>query len=307
MTRSRASEARRAWDVGGSGLGKDGPGDDDGSQGGHGGDADDADRDSHDGRDDHGVHADREDDHDGGDLEGDGFAPAIGVCADCGVPVSEGTCRVFYETPLCPDCFHEMGLMRLALAPPLGEDALLARILADRIGPLSPTQLRRLQGIDKFASLLPQALGGELLTAAASAAGAMDASGILRASVAVRAVVRHGRGAIKADGGSVSVLLYLAGLVTYEVAIAAMVRSGTVRRGPMNEVGEWEYECVEPGGPAPGGIPIMPGRESAFGPYAEDLHASAVTILSDLGGAPGVRAEDVAAMRSRLDALLRRE
>jgi hypothetical protein len=303
-------------------LGKDGPEDiDDGHGGlaGHGGrggpDAPDAHDDGNghdgddgdDGDDGHDGHDDDDDDDGDGDRVEDGFAPAIGVCADCGVPVSEGTCRVFYETPMCPNCFHDMGLMRLALATPPEEDALMARILSDRIGPLSPTQRRRLQGIDKFASLLPQALGGELLKAAASAVGAMDASGILRASVSVRTVLRHGRGAIKADGGSVSVLLYLAGLLTYEVAIAAMVRSGTVRRGPMNDVGEWEYECVEPGGPAPGDVPIMPGRESAFGPYAKDLHASAVTILADLDGAPGVRAEDLAAMRARLEALFTRE
>jgi hypothetical protein len=297
-------------------LGKDGPEGPDEGHGGHG------DHDAHDIHDAHDAHdADDADDdgngHDAGDNDGnddgddDGvegaFAPAIGVCADCGVPVSEGTCRVFYETPMCPDCFHDMGLMRLALATPPEEDALMARILSDRIGPLSPTQRRRLQGIDKFASLLPQALGGELLTAAASAVGAMDASGILRASVSVRAVLRHGRGVIKADGGSVSVLLYLAGLLTYEVAIAAMVRSGTVRRGPMNEVGEWEYECVEPGVTAPGSAPFMPGRESAFGPYAKDLRASTATILADLEGAPGVREEDLAAMRARLDALFTRE
>ena len=235
------------------------------------------------------------------------FAPAIGVCADCGVPVSEGTCRVFYETPLCPDCFHAVGLMRLALAPAPEEDALVARILSDRIGPLSPTQRRRLQGIDKFASLLPQALGGELLAAAASAVGAMDASGVLRASLSARAVLRHGRGAIKADGGSVSVLLYLAGLLAYEVAIAAMVRSGTVRRGPMNDVGEWEYECVEPGGPAPGDVGAMPGRDGAFGPYSKDLHSSIGALLADLEGAPGVRVEDVAALKARLEARYSRE
>ena len=279
---------------------KDGPEGNDGGQDGH---------DDGDGQEGQEGQEDQEgQDGQGGEGVEDGdFAPAIGVCADCGVPVSEGTCRVFYETPLCPDCFHDMGLMRLALATPPEEDALMARILCDRIGPLSPTQFRRLQGIDKFASLLPQALGGELLTAAAHAVGAMDASGILRAAVSVRAVLRHGRGAIKADGGSVSVLLYLAGLLTYEVAIAAMVRSGTIRRGPMNDVGEWEYECVEPGGPAPGDVPIMPGRDSAFGPYARDLHASAVTILAGLEGAPGVRAEDLAALRARLEALFARE
>jgi hypothetical protein len=226
------------------------------------------------------------------------MAPAIAVCANCGSPVSEGTCRVFHEVPTCPDCFHDLDLMRLAVAPPPEEDAVLTRVLTEGIGPASPSQLRRIAGLDKFAGLLPQPLGGELLASAATATAMLDAAALVRAVIAARAVARRGTGPVKADGGTVNILVHLAGLVTYEVALTAMVRAGVARRSTLDDAGEWGYEYTEE--LAPGADP-----RSSFPAYARDMRASGDALLGDLEGVEGVNAEHVEALRKRLEELLR--
>jgi len=254
------------------------------------------------------------DGEDAGDADDamEGVVPAIGVCANCGTPVSEGTVRVFYEVPTCPDCFHALGLMKLALVPGPEEDALLARAMCDGIGPLSIVQRLRMTGLAKFAGLLPQTLGGELVASAAAASGRLDSSGIIRTAIAARAVARDGTDKVRADGGTVNVLLHLASLLIYELAIAAMVRAGVVRRGPMGEEGEWQYEYLEePGAPAGGAESAAPaatapgGDRASFAPYARDLRDSGDALLADLEGLPGVDPAHVAKLRARLAELLR--
>jgi len=241
----------------------------------------------------------------------EGVVPAIGVCANCGTPVSEGTVRVFYEVPTCPDCFHALGLMKLALVPGPEEDELLARVICEGIGPLSLVQRLRMTGLAKFAGLLPQTLGGELVASAAAASGRLDSSGIIRTAIAARAVAREGTDRVRADGGTVNVLLHLASLLIYEVAIAAMVRAGVVRRGPMGEEGEWQYEYLEGTGAPAGGTDrasdaTVPGDDRAtFVPYARDMRASGDAMLADLEGLPGVDPAHVAKLRARLEELLR--
>jgi len=239
----------------------------------------------------------------------EGAVPAIGVCANCGTPVSEGTVRVFYEVPTCPDCFHALGLMRLALVEPPEEDALLARVVCGGIGPLSIVQRLRMTGLAKFAGLLPQTLGGELVASAAAVVGRLDSSGIIRTAIAARAVARDGTDRVRADGGTVNILLHLASLLIYEVAIAAMVRAGVVRRGPMGEEGEWQYEYLEDT-PAPAdgaGRPAAPPGDdrASFPTYAKDMRASGDALLADLEGLPGVDGAHVAKLRARLAELLR--
>lgn len=233
-----------------------------------------------------------------GEGAGEEQAPAIAACANCGSPVSEGTCRFFHEVPTCPDCFHDLDLMRLAVAPPPEEDAVLMHVLCEDIGPASPSQLHRLAGLEKFASLLPQHLGGELLASAAAAMAMLDAAALIRAAIAARAVARHGTGQVKADGGTVNILVHLAGLVTYEVALTAMVRAGVARRSALDDAGEWSYEYIEE---------LPPGADprSSFPAYARDMRASGEAVLADLEGVEGIQPEHVTTLRRRLEELLR--
>lgn len=230
--------------------------------------------------------------------EGKEMAPAIAACANCGEPVSAGTCRFFHEVPTCPDCFHDLDLMRLAVAPPPEEDEVLIRVLCEGIGPASPSQLRRLAGLQKFSSRLPQRLGGELIASAAAATAMLDAAALVRAAIAARAIARGGTGQVKADGGTVNILVHLAGLVTYEVALTAMVRAGVARRGALDDAGEWTYEYIEE---------LPPGADprSSFPAYARGMRASGEAVLADIEGVEGIQAEHVAALTRRLEELLR--
>ena len=229
--------------------------------------------------------------------------PLVGACVCCGMPVSEGTRRIFYEVQLCAICFHDLELMRLATAPAPEDDALLQELVTSDGSSLSPLQLRRVQGLDKFASLFSPHVGKEMLETAAAECDRLDASGILTVTISARAITRMGTEDRDLKTGSVNVLFGLAGLVVRDLFLTAMVRSGAANRKTVNRMGDWEYDIVEPmvEPMTPG---LGPEERVWFKTYAAALMEFGGKLLSDLSARPGFGEETLRSLQGRLAYLL---
>lgn len=229
--------------------------------------------------------------------------PAVGACVCCGMPVSEGTRRIFYEVQLCAICFHDLDLMRLATATPRDDDEALLGLITSDGSTQSPLQLRRVQGLDKFASLIPQRVGREILETAAAEWDKLDAAGIMTVIISARAIARRGGEDRDVKQGTITVLFGLAGLVVRDLFLTAMVRSSAVERKDINKVGDWEYETVEPLVEL-GGEGLGPEERQWFRSYAATLLEFGGELLSDLSGRTTVGEDNLRALQGRLAQLL---
>ncbi len=229
--------------------------------------------------------------------------PIVGACVCCGMPVSEGTRRIFYEVQLCAICFHDLELMRLATVTPLEDDEALLGLITSDASSIAPLQLRRVQGLDKFASLIPQRVGREILETAAVEWEKLDAAGIMTVIISARTIARRGGEDRDIKQGTINVLFGLAGLVVRDLFLTAMVRSGAAERKDINKVGDWDYETVEPlvelAGPGLG-----PEERQWFRSYAAALLEFGGELLSDLSGRTGVDEGHLRALQGRLAQLL---
>jgi hypothetical protein len=238
-----------------------------------------------------------------GSEESEDYVPVVGTCVCCGMPVSEGTRRIFYEVQLCAICFHDLELMRLATATPHDDDEALLGLITSDGSSQSPLQLRRVQGLDKFATNISQSVGREILETATAEWDKLDAAGIMTVIISARSIARRGGEDREVKQGTINVLFGLAGLVVRDLFLTAMVRSGAAERKEINKMGDWEYETVEPLVEL-GEQGLGPEERQWFKSYAAALLEFGGELLSDLSGRTTVDEDHLRALQGRLAQLL---
>jgi hypothetical protein len=213
-------------------------------------------------------------------------------CSACHRDFSEDALRDFSGTPVCVDCYREMGLLTLMELDADDAPPLWRRLLSAHDGFLPAGPRRRFMAVERFASRMARGEAEGVLATGVRASGATGLQEALWMLIAADALARSGgrNGQDPADERSLAMLLSLSARAGMDISYAAMLDSGVATRG-VNEVGdEWEYTEVVTGEGAVTPPQRLARERDAFKRYTRHVKEKADLLAQDIAD----RHEDLA-------------
>ncbi|HEX9709553.1 MAG TPA: hypothetical protein VGB42_06255 [Candidatus Thermoplasmatota archaeon] len=205
-------------------------------------------------------------------------------CSACQEEFLTDALRDFAGTPVCVDCYRDLGLLTLMELPAEDDPALWARLLSADVTEVPAGPRRRFGAVERFASRIDPGEAGRLLgtgVRSSEATGLQEALWLLLAGDALaRSGGRNGGGA--ADERALTMLLSLAARTGMDVSYAAMLDAGVARRSVSARGDEWDYAETPDGGAAGGPAQRLAREREAFSTYIRRVKDKADALAEDI-------------------------
>lgn len=206
------------------------------------------------------------------------------VCSACQRDHLPDALRDFSGTPVCVECYRDLGLLTLMELEAADDLPLWARLLSAEEGEVPAGPRRRFEAVERFASRVDPAEAERLLTTGVRVSQATGLQEALWLLIAADALARSGgrNGRESAEERTLAMLLSLAARTGMDISYAAMLDTGVARRKLSDRGDEWEYS---EGQPTEAGLPPaerLAVERRTFTEYTRRVKGKADILAKDI-------------------------
>lgn len=214
------------------------------------------------------------------------------TCSACQRDHLPDALRDFAGTPVCVDCYRDLGLLTLLELEATDDHGLWARLLSADEADVPAGPRRRFEAVERFASRVDPAEAERLLTTGVRASEATGLQEALWLLIAADALARSGgqNGHDAAEERTLAMLLSLSARAGMDISYAAMLDTGVAQRALSQRGDEWEYTEGPAGGTAATPAVRLARERQTFTKYTRRVKEKADEIAKDITG----RSEDLA-------------
>ncbi len=214
------------------------------------------------------------------------------TCSACQTEFLADALRDFSGTPVCIECYRDLGLLTLLELEADDDRALWAVLLSAGEGDVPAGPARRLEAVERFASRIDPAEAQRLLATGVRASEATGLQEALWLLIAADALARSGgrNGSEAAEQRTLTMLLSLAARTGMDVSYAAMMDAGVALRELSPAGDEWDYRDGSGADGASTPAESLARERAAFSGYTRRVKEKADVLAQDIAN----RSKDLA-------------